>query len=131
MLSVWLSCQGHLRVEVLLTIDAGDEALQLEQIRNACLPEVLLAYIAVLNYSAQYVSREYLVKSLEVGAAIVAKDSDLSSCFVATGRMAELVDALAITSANMLVAEEYGKGSKKISAKMALWTGRDSMNTVT
>ncbi|KAL9585203.1 MAG: hypothetical protein Q9212_001668 [Teloschistes hypoglaucus] len=107
------------------------EALQLEQIRNACLPEVILAYIMVLNYSAHYISREYLLKALDVGAAIAAKDSDVARCFAATRRMPELLDVLAITSKNMLVAEEIGRGNKRVSAKMALWSGKGSLSTAT
>ncbi|KAL8781929.1 MAG: hypothetical protein Q9203_000543 [Teloschistes exilis] len=107
------------------------EALQLEQIRNACLPEVILAYITVLNYSAHYISREYLLKALDVGAAIAAKDSDMARCFAATRRMPELLDVLAVTSKNMLVAEEFGQGNKRVSAKMALWSGKGSLSTAT
>ncbi|KAI4263731.1 MAG: hypothetical protein L6R42_001127 [Xanthoria sp. 1 TBL-2021] len=102
------------------------EALELEQIREACLPEVLLAYTAILNYSSQYLSRSYLLKSMELGATIAAPDSDLAGCFVSSKRMPEMVDALAVTSMNMLVAEEYGIGNKKMSAKMGLWSSKGS-----
>ncbi|KAL9043087.1 MAG: hypothetical protein Q9180_000120 [Flavoplaca navasiana] len=97
------------------------EAVVFEQIREAYLPEVLLAYTAMMNFSAQYLSRSYLLKSMELGAMIAAPESDLAGCFVSSKRMAEMVDALAVTSMNMLVAEEYGIGSKKMSAKMGLW----------
>ncbi|KAL8902484.1 MAG: hypothetical protein Q9207_004660, partial [Kuettlingeria erythrocarpa] len=50
-----------------------NEASELEQIRKACLPEVVLAYIAVLNSSAQFLSRELLLKSLEMGAMVASK----------------------------------------------------------
>ncbi|KAL8787159.1 MAG: hypothetical protein Q9213_002375 [Squamulea squamosa] len=102
------------------------EAVELEQIREACLPEVLLAYTAILNYSSQYLSRSYLLKSMELGATIAAPDSDLAGCFVSSKRMPEMVDALAVTSMNMLVAEEYGIGNKKMSAKMGLWSSKAS-----
>ncbi|KAL8692435.1 MAG: hypothetical protein Q9218_002535 [Villophora microphyllina] len=78
-----------------------------------------------------YLNREYLLKALDVGAVIAAKDSDLASCFVATGRMPELMDALAITSTNMLVAEDFGRGNKKVLAKMALWSGRGPLSKAT
>ncbi|KAL8874411.1 MAG: hypothetical protein Q9174_000256 [Haloplaca sp. 1 TL-2023] len=68
--------------------------------------------------------REYLLKCLELGAAIASKDSDLASTFVATGRMAELVDALAAISVSMLHAEESAKGGKKGSAKLGIWSGK-------
>ncbi|KAL8920001.1 MAG: hypothetical protein Q9172_004695 [Xanthocarpia lactea] len=102
------------------------EAVEFEQIREACLPEVLLAYTAILNYSAQYLSRSYLLKSMELGASIAAPDSDLAGCFMSSKRMPEMVDALAVTSMNMLVAEEYGIGNKKTSAKMGLWSSNGS-----
>ncbi|KAL8712238.1 MAG: hypothetical protein Q9220_003389 [cf. Caloplaca sp. 1 TL-2023] len=102
------------------------EALEFEQIRQACLPEVLLACITVLNFGARYISRDKLLKSLELGAAVAAKESDLTECFVAAGRMSELVDAMAVISTNMLVAEEYSHGKKKVSAKMALWSSKGS-----
>lgn len=85
----------------------------------------------MLNYSAQYISREYLLKALDVGAAIAARDSDVARCFAATRRMPELLEVLAITSKNMLVAEEFGRGNKRVSAKMALWSGKGSLNTAT
>ncbi|CAO1605196.1 hypothetical protein XANCAGTX0491_008719 [Xanthoria calcicola] len=102
------------------------EAVELKQIREACLPEVLLAYTAILNYSSQYLSRSYLLKSMELGATVAAPDSDLAECFVSSKRMPEMVDALAVTSMNMLVAEEYGIGNKKMSAKMGLWSSKES-----
>ncbi|KAI4100903.1 MAG: hypothetical protein LQ339_005328 [Xanthoria mediterranea] len=101
------------------------EAVELKQIREACLPEVLLAYTAILNYSSQYLSRSYLLKSMELGATVAAPDSDLAECFVSSKRMPEMVDALAVTSMNMLVAEEYGIGNKKMSAKMGLWSSKE------
>lgn len=106
------------------------EARDVEQIREACLPEVVLAYTAVLNYSAQYLSRSYLLKSLELGAKVAAPDSDLAGCFVSSKRMPELVDALAVTSMNMVLAEEYCIGGKKKSARMGLWSSnRQSKET--
>ncbi|KAL8997522.1 MAG: hypothetical protein Q9169_003217 [Polycauliona sp. 2 TL-2023] len=102
------------------------EAVSFEQIREACLPEVLLAYTATLNYSSQYLSRSYLLKSMDLGATIAAPNSDLAPCFMSSKRMPELVDALAVTSMNMLVAEEYSIGNKKMSAKMGLWSSKDS-----
>ncbi|KAI4166787.1 MAG: hypothetical protein LQ343_007748 [Gyalolechia ehrenbergii] len=108
-----------------------EEASEFERIREACLPEVLLAYVAALNSSAQYVSRELLLKSLDLGAAVASKDSDVATCFVSTGRMPELVDILAFTSTNMLLAGELGGGKKRASTKLSLWSGRGSSGAVT
>ncbi|KAL9015193.1 MAG: hypothetical protein Q9173_000185 [Seirophora scorigena] len=106
-----------------------EEVFELEEIRKACLPEVLLAYIIVLNSSAQYVSREYLLKSLEVGATVASRDSDLAPCFVSAGRMPELVDALAFTSTTMLLANEHGGGKKRTPARLGIWSTQGSLNT--
>ncbi|KAL8944080.1 MAG: hypothetical protein Q9216_000671 [Gyalolechia sp. 2 TL-2023] len=103
-----------------------EEASELGRIREACLPEVLLAYITILNSSAQYVSRELLLKSLDLGAAIASKNSDLATCFVSTGRMPELVDILAFTSTNMLLAGELSGGKKRKSTRLSLWSTRGS-----
>lgn len=101
-----------------------EEALELERIREACLPELLLAYVAVMNSSAQYISRELLLASLDLGATVASKDSDLASCFNSTGRMPELVDILAFTSTNMLLAGELGGSKKRASTKLSLWSVR-------
>ncbi|KAI4173565.1 MAG: hypothetical protein LQ348_006552 [Seirophora lacunosa] len=106
-----------------------EEIFELEEIRKACLPEVLLAYIVVLNSSAQYVSRECLLKSLEVGATVASRGSDLAPCFVSAGRMPELVDALAFTSTTMLLANEHGGGKKRTPARLGLWSTQCSLNT--
>lgn len=107
-----------------------NDASELEQIRRACLPEIVLAYIVVVNSSAHYVSRDLLLKSLDIGAAVASKDSDLASCFTATGRMSELVDSLALTSSTMLMAEEQGRGKKKTSARLGIWSYKGSPDTV-
>lgn len=106
-----------------------NEASELEEIRTACLPEVVLAYIVILNSSAQFVSREFLLRSLEMGAVVASKDSDLASCFVSAGRMPELVDTLAFTSTTMLLANEHGGGKKKTPARLAIWSGKGSLNS--
>ncbi len=50
---------------------------------------------------------------MELGATIAASDSDVASCFLAVGRMPELVDALASSSKAIVKANELGnKGSK-------------------
>lgn len=105
-----------------------NEASELEQIRKACLPEVVLAYIAVLNSSAQFLSRELLLKSLEMGAVVASKGSDLASCFLSSGRMPELVNTLAFTSTTMLLASEHGGGKRKSSARLAIWSTRGSLD---
>lgn len=110
---------------------ADIESTEFEQIRMACLPEVILAYISALNFDGHALSRDVLLKSLNLAGIIAAEDSDLAGCFVAAGRMCELVDSMAITSVNILHAEEKGaksgkKGKKSSGENSAIWTVKAS-----
>lgn len=101
------------------------EAVEFEQIRIACIPEVILAYNTILNYCGFNISREILVKCMDL-ASLVAEDSDLTASFMAAGRMPELVEAFALSSRNMIQAEESGSRSGKSRKKpngerLALW----------
>ncbi|MCJ1354505.1 MAG: Nucleoporin nup84 [Icmadophila ericetorum] len=82
---------------------------ELPRIRTACLPSTLLAYISTLNFDAHALSREMLLKCMDVAALIAAPDSDMVETFMESKRMAELVDALAVTSLNIVRAEERGR----------------------
>lgn len=74
------------------------------------MPEVVLAYAEVLNVSARSSSRDYYLKSMDLAAMIAAEGSDLADCFMAAGRMAELVTTFAYASRGVIAADE--KGSK-------------------
>ena len=109
--------------------DADVEATDFKQIRVTCLPEVVLAYNAILNHSGYYISRDILLKSMDLAALVAAEESDLTACFTEAGRMAELVDSLALSSQNMIQAEEQGsrggkgKSKRKLDgASLGLWT---------
>ena len=126
---------SHLRcVHSKLTRASADvEAHELEQIRVACLPEIVLAYIGILNFDGFVLSREILLKCMNLAADIAKEDSDLASCFTEAGRMSELVDTLARTSQNILRAEESGAKSGKYrkvrnGETMALWTVKGAVN---
>lgn len=95
------------------------EASEFEQIRVTCLPEVILAYNAILNYSGHVLSREILVKSMDLAALVAAEGSDLGACFMASDRMPELVDSLALSSRNMIRAAESRPGKSR--GKLDLW----------
>lgn len=108
---------------------ADSEATEFEQIRVACLPELVLAYNAILNHSGYYISRDILLKSMDLAATVAAEETDLTACFSAAGRMPELVDSLALSSRNMIQAEEQGsrggkgKSKRKLDgASLGLWS---------
>lgn len=130
-------CKIHKAVSILtapqpwfqLTCNVDAEAEDLERIRRACLPEIILAYINVLDFSSRWLSRDLLLKGMDLAALIGAENSDLAACFMAAGRMPELVDAFASLSMTMIQAEDRGaknvKGKKKRNGEtLSLWTMR-------
>lgn len=94
----------------------------------ACLPEVILAYITILDSSSRFLSRDLLLKGMNLAAVIAAEDSDLAACFIAAGRMPELVDSFACLGKTMIQADDLGKGAKSKKRKdgetLGLWSVR-------
>ncbi|KAI9727525.1 MAG: Nucleoporin nup84 [Chrysothrix sp. TS-e1954] len=88
------------------------EVEQLRRIREAYLPEVVLAYHSALVCSGFLESRTRELDALEV-ASQVANNQELSRCFQATGRVRELVTALALGSRALLRLNESKGTSRK------------------
>ena len=111
----------------MLRFGTDAEATEFEEIRIACLPEIILAYNSALNFDGHALSREVLLKCLDLAATVAADGSDLADCFMAARRMSELVDSMAITSKNILHAEEKGakagkRGKKSSGKNLAIWS---------
>lgn len=104
------------------------EATEFQQIRLACLPEVILAYNTVLAFSSRYVSRDLLLKSMDLVPLIAAEDSDLAACFIEADRMPELVQSFAWASKKMILGSDVGGKMKKgrDGKTLDLWTVRKS-----
>ena len=112
---------------LMVKVDADEE--DFKQIRIACLPEVLLAYNMILNFSSHYLSRDLLLKSMDLAALIAAEESGLAECFMAAERMPELVESFAVLSKTMIRADDRGakagKSKKKRNGEtLDLWTVR-------
>lgn len=112
---------------LMVELDADED--DFKQIRVACLPEVLLAYNTVLTFSSHYLSRDLLLKSMDLAALIAAEDSGLAECFMAAERMPELVDSFALSSKTIIRADDRGgkagKSKKKRKGEtLDLWTVR-------
>ena len=90
----------------------AEEAIDFKRIRLACLPELVLAYNSILNFSSYFAGRDILKTSMDLAAIVAEKDSDLAACFMETGRMPELVDSLAVVAKSMIVAESRRPGEK-------------------
>lgn len=81
------------------------EGKELKAIREAYLPELVLAYNSALQSAAHLISREHILQSLDLATDVAAND-ELARCFTASGRMRELVDAFALSSKAMLKLNE-------------------------
>ncbi|KAL3480168.1 107-domain-containing protein [Aspergillus californicus] len=77
------------------------EQAEHEEIRNTYIPELFLDYHSALYYSAHVISSDILVQCMNL-AMQVAENDYLTRSFVASKRMAELVDALALSSKAMV-----------------------------
>jgi len=97
------------------------EATELEFIRTTYLPEVILAYHSALYFAGHVIGREILVQCMTL-ATVVAGSQTLTDSFMASGRMAELVDAFALSSIAIMDSKEP-KMKKKLAqgARLDIW----------
>lgn len=94
----------------------GDNALQ--ELRQAYLPETVLAYVSALHFAGTGLSRDNLLECMELASVIAERNSDLATAFVNAGRMTELVEAFTACSKALAVStgekRTAGTGSKKL-----------------
>jgi nuclear pore complex protein Nup107 len=97
-------------------ITEGDD--ELRDIRQAYLPETLLAYVSTLHFAGTGLSRDNLLECMELASIIAERDSDLSTAFVEAGRMKELVESFAACSKALAIStgerRATGASSKKL-----------------
>ncbi|KAL9130608.1 MAG: hypothetical protein Q9217_001268 [Psora testacea] len=115
------------RFSPMLTVNTDAEADEFEQIGLACLPEVILAYNSILNFSSYYAGREILKQSMDMAALFAEEGSELAACIVAANRMPELMDSFAVAAKSMILAEARKPGEKGKDGKpLGLWSVRVS-----
>lgn len=88
---------------------------------------MILAYITVLDFSSRFLSRDLLLKGMDLAALVAAEDSDLASCFMAADRMPELIDSFASLSKLIIQADGANNGKtkkRKNGGTLGLWTVR-------
>lgn len=99
--------------------DIDDTEFQL--LREAYLPETIIAYVYTLQFAGSILSRDLLMECMDLSALIAAEGSDLLDLFVRTGRMQELVEAFAYAGKTLLIITSIkggsGSRSKKLRAK--------------
>ncbi|GMG28167.1 unnamed protein product [Aspergillus oryzae var. brunneus] len=97
--------------EWLMGAEDETEQAELEEIRKTYIPELFLDYHNALYYAGHVLTSELLVQCMNL-AMQVSENEYLTSAFVASRRMAELVDALALSSKAMV--NTQAKPGKKL-----------------
>ena len=106
-----------------LTEVEGTEA-EFQKLREAYLPETLLAYITTLQFGGNALTRDFLMECMEISALVAEDGSDLLDIFMTTGRMGELVEVLALTSKALLLitSEKQRQSSRSKKMRVKGWT---------
>lgn len=86
-------------------------------LREAYLPETILAYIHTLRFAGAALTRNFLMECMDLAAMVAEEDSDLLQLFQRTGRMQELVQALADASKALLLITSEKKGGARSRGK--------------
>ncbi|EEH41474.2 hypothetical protein PAAG_03037 [Paracoccidioides lutzii Pb01] len=87
------------------------EATELEFIKSTYLPEVILAYHSAIFFAGHTIGREVLAQCMTL-AAVIASSQIMTDSFLASGRMCELVDVLALSSVALMSSKD-SKPKKK------------------
>ncbi|KAG5981290.1 hypothetical protein E4U55_003106 [Claviceps digitariae] len=90
-------------------IESGDD--ELKKLRQAYLPETILAYISALHFAGSGISRDYLLECMELASVVAERNSDVAMAFVGAGRMTELVEAFTACSKTLAIATEEKRGA--------------------
>jgi nuclear pore complex protein Nup107 len=95
------------------------EEPEFKLLREAYLPDIVLAYDSILHCSGLALSRDNYLACMELSTIVAAEDSDLADLFAKKGRMQELVAAFAENSkallhGNTVNKSRTGTNSKKI-----------------
>ncbi|KAK0729412.1 nuclear pore protein 84/107 [Apiosordaria backusii] len=86
-----------------------------QDLREAYIPEIVIAFISTLHFAGGAVSRDNFMECMELAALIADKNSSIAQEFIKSGRMKELLESFAACSKALAVstAESKGKSSKK------------------
>jgi nuclear pore complex protein Nup107 len=109
----WYANNRFCRLNSSTDFKTDDEAADLVKIRNWYLPEVVLAYNTVLCAGAHMISREHLLRSMELANDVANDKTGLAECFIESGRMRELVIAFAQSSETMLKLNELNQNKRE------------------
>ncbi|KAL2260163.1 hypothetical protein VTK26DRAFT_5934 [Humicola hyalothermophila] len=89
-----------------------------QDLREAYIPETVLAYISCLHFAGTSLSRDNLLECMELAAVIAEKGSDVAQEFLRCGRMKELIEAFASCSKALAIWTSDKKGPPTSSKKI-------------
>jgi nuclear pore complex protein Nup107 len=96
---------------------------EFKRLREAYLPETILAYISTLQYCGEALSRDLLMECMDLSSILAAEDSDVLELFMKVGRMQELVEAFASAGKSLLlITSAKGSSSKSKKLRTKGWT---------
>ena len=104
----------------LTDVSIGSEESDFEYIRTRYMADFILQYHNALYFSAHAVSSRYLVECMEL-AKQVGDNQEVTGIFIKTGRMRELVDALALSSKALVNTQAKNKKSFESGERMGIW----------
>ncbi|KAK5080635.1 Nucleoporin nup84 [Cryomyces antarcticus] len=88
------------------------EQSDLRTIRRLYLPELLLRHVVALNSAGHILTRDYMLKIMDLATIVATPESGLADDLVATNRMQELVTSFAESSQALLKLNE-GSAQRK------------------
>lgn len=100
-------------------LQSNEEDEDFKALREAYIPETILAFISSLHFCGTVISRDNLLECMELAAVIAEKDSDVAQEFIKSGRMKELLESFASCSKALAIwTSDTKKGSQTSSKKM-------------
>jgi nuclear pore complex protein Nup107 len=87
-------------------VDSSDDTFT--SIRDLYLPEAIIAYNTVLHSAGYLITRDSLLKSMDLSVAVAKEENRLTGPLVRAGRMRELVKSFALSAKAMLILKGLG-----------------------
>lgn len=88
-----------------------------DDLREAYIPEVVLAYISALHFAGTTATRDNLMECMELAAQIADREGDVARLFIKAGRMKQLIEGFASASKALAIWTGEKKGSSQASTK--------------
>ncbi|KAK3996460.1 nuclear pore protein 84/107 [Cladorrhinum sp. PSN332] len=99
-------------------LTTNDDDKDFKALREAYIPETVLAYISSLHFAGTSLSRDNLLECMDLAGLIAEKGSDVAHEFMKSGRMKELLEAFAACGKALAIWTSDKKASHTNSKKI-------------